>query len=141
MTVRLLLLAGMLSAFAGAEPITMTFSGVADGELGGAAFSQQQFTLTFTSDTNLVGHPCMNCTDENDWVTPSAIDGAFSIAQVGSLFNVMGVFEDDQGVFANPATNDIGIWHSIPEFDWLAKRIPHSPLTCCGRASVRSPPE
>ncbi|MGH9559430.1 MAG: PEP-CTERM sorting domain-containing protein [Bryobacteraceae bacterium] len=124
MTFRLLLLAGMLSAVVSAEPITMTFSGTADGQLGVNSFTDQQFTLTFNSDTSLVTNPCTNCPDEKDLVTPSGTPASFSIAEVDGILNVMGTFLDDQAIFENPITDDIGIWHSIAEYDWLAKQDP-----------------
>ncbi|MBZ5605078.1 MAG: PEP-CTERM sorting domain-containing protein [Acidobacteriia bacterium] len=113
-----LLLIGAAAALASASPLTITFSGVADGVLGGTSFTQADFTLTFTSDTTDVNHPSGI---PEDWSTPSATPGNFVIiVPMGPTY--MGTFTDDQAVFVHPSPeDDVGVWH-YNSMDWLAKQ-------------------
>jgi PEP-CTERM motif len=128
MSFRLLALVTVCAAIACATPITLTFSGTADGSLNGVAFTAQAFTFTFTTDTtDLITDP--NPSDPNDIVTPSAADATFSIGMGGDIG--AGTFADNQSVFENPTpvSNSgtvggfVGIWHyNTP--DWLTLFAP-----------------
>src|SRR5262249_21180669 len=90
MMVRFLLI-GLLAAIASANPLTLTFTGTADGKLGDVIFTQKLFTLIFTSDTALLVRPSEIPVD---WSTPAGTFGTFFIVGVGG-----GTFMDDQAVF------------------------------------------
>ena len=112
MILRLLPL-GFALAVASATPLTLTFSGVGTGTLGGTAFTDSNFSLVFTSDTTLI------TTVSTDFTTPSGTPGSFTISTSGSPLT--GTFSQDQAVFVHPSPeNDVGIWHeglfSDPDF-------------------------
>src|SRR5579883_906609 len=108
MIARFLLVGAAVAALASASPLTITFSGVADGVLGTNSFTQANFTLTFNSDTTDVTNPSA---EPVDWSTPSATPGSFVIV-VPSGPTYTGTFTGDQAVFDHPSpNNDIGIWH------------------------------
>lgn len=103
----------LVAGFASASPITLTFTGTADGMLGTTSFTQQEFTIIFTTDTSDVVHPSAIPVD---WSTPMGTLASFVITGVST-----GTFIDDQAVFVHPSPeNDIGIWH-YNAADWVAK--------------------
>ncbi len=112
------LLLGVAAVLASASPITLTFTGVADGVLGSTSFTQADFTIVFTSDTDDLSRPP---SFPVDWSTPAGTPGIFAIMISGGPI-LTGSFTDDQAVFVHPAPeNDIGIWH-YNTADWLAKQ-------------------
>jgi len=107
-----------VAALASASPITLTFTGTADGVLGSTSFTQADFTLVFNSDTDLVMQPV---SVPEDWSTPSGTPATFMIL-ISPTMMLSGSFTDDQAVFAHPdPEDDIGIWHFASP-DWLAKK-------------------
>ncbi len=109
-----LLFAGLLlTALAGADPLTVTISGTGSGSVGGNAYNSAAFTFTFESDTNLITTPSC-CTTA--FTTPGGTPATFWIAGIGS-----GTLTGDQAVFANPSPNELaaGIWHYNVS-DWLS---------------------
>src|SRR5258708_18052232 len=109
-----LLFAGLLlTALAGADPLTVTISGTGSGSVGGNAYNSAAFTFRFESDTKLItSQSC--CTTA--FTPPGGTPATSWIAGIGS-----GTLTGDKAVFANPSPNELaaGIWHYNVS-DWLS---------------------
>jgi hypothetical protein len=118
------ILIGAVAALASASPLTVTFTGVADGALGTTSFTQADFTITFTSDTtDIIRLPTDTLQPLTDWSTPSGTPATFSIMiPMGATLG--GTLTDTQAVFAHPSPEmDLGIWHYNAN-DFIAKQDP-----------------
>lgn len=99
---KLLILGTLITAFAAANPMTVTVSGMGSGSLGGKTFTAAAFTLTLNSDTTLVTKPaCCNTLD-----LPSASPATLTIQGLGTA-----TLMDTQTVFVDPGTYVIGFAH------------------------------
>jgi len=102
---RFLLLATLTTTAAFAAPMTIVFSGNATGTIGSKAFTNQGFTITFTTDSvSVVQGGASNF--PIDYTTPSGTVAAFNIANTTS-----GNLSDNDAVFVNQSEANIGIWH------------------------------
>jgi hypothetical protein len=101
----------LLSAIAAASPLTLTFTGTASGSVGNTVFTNEAFTITFTTDTASVVHGTPCCA--SDFTTPSGTPNTIAIEGIGS-----GSLTGDQAVFVNQSEQDVGIWH-YNDPDWL----------------------
>ncbi|HEU5022119.1 MAG TPA: hypothetical protein VFT60_09505, partial [Bryobacteraceae bacterium] len=101
---RSLLLAALVVSPVLAAPMTIVFTGNATGSVGSTAFTNQPFTITFTTDNASVTHGTACCA--NDYTTPS---GTSATADFGTA----GTFQlaADQAVFVNQTEFTLGIWH------------------------------
>jgi hypothetical protein len=111
-----LILVITFAALASASTITLTFSGTGDGQIGNTIFTNNNFTLVFTTDTSDIAHP--DAIPE-DWSTPSGTPATFNIVGIAT-----GFLTGNQAVFEHPSPEDrIGIWHYDTP-DWLTKTDP-----------------
>jgi hypothetical protein len=102
----ILALAGVFTA--SADQITGTLSGTLTGSLNGNPFTQQSFTLMFTTDTSL------NVTyGPGNFSTAPGTSMTFAIVSVGS-----GTLTDDQALFLNQGCQCGGFGHYL-SFDAL----------------------
>ncbi len=102
---RFLLLATLTTTAAFAAPMTIVFSGNATGTIGSKAFTNQGFTISFTTDSaSVVQGGASNF--PMDYTTPSGSAAAFNIANTTS-----GNLSDNQAVFVNQSEANIGVWH------------------------------
>ena len=101
---RILLLAALVATVGYSAPMTIVFSGNATGTVGATAFTNQPFTITFTSDTASVTHGTTCCAE--DFTTPSGTSATFDLGSGGS-----GTLTDNQAVFVHQSEQGIGIWH------------------------------
>jgi hypothetical protein len=97
MKFRVLLAGALVTTIAAADPLMITVSGTANGQLGTNSFSSSPFTFILRTYTSLLKteSPFMSPLGLID--TPRGTPTAFTIADVGS-----GTFMDDQQVFVDP---------------------------------------
>lgn len=116
----------LLSAIAAATPITLTFSGTASGSVGGSGFSDEPFSIVFTSDTtNLFTIPSGE-TDAGDVTTPNSTPNNFTIGTLGTSVYYSGELTGlsvaaglyGPAVFLNSGKNNVGVWY-FEAGDWL----------------------
>jgi uncharacterized protein (TIGR03437 family) len=100
-----------IAAVGSAAPLVITFTGTASGTAGSSTFTNQQFTITVSSDSTAVvqGTPCCSA----DYSTPSGSPTTITLGGVGS-----GTLTDDQAVFVHQSEQTLGLWH-FNEPDWL----------------------
>lgn len=101
---RSLLLAALVASPVLAAPMTIVFSGNATGSVGATAFTNQPFSITFTTDSASVIHGTACCA--NDYTTPSGTPAAADFGPSGK-FNLA----DNQAVFVNQTESTLGVWH------------------------------
>ncbi len=102
---RFLALGALMVALAPANPLTITITGSASGNLGNTRFTNAKFKFTVTADTSALVNP--SCCP-GDVETASGTPTSFTIDGVGSgtLMN------DNQTVFVDPAQGTVGLAHA-----------------------------
>ena len=102
MILRFLLVGTLGAAFASANPLIITVSGIGSGLLGDKSFTSAAFSFTLSTDTTLlIKPPCCQTKD-----TPSGSKTTFSIAGLGN-----GSLQDNQAIFLSPNDGFIGLAH------------------------------
>lgn len=101
---RSLLLAALVVSPVLAAPMTIVFTGNATGTVGSTAFTNQPFTMTFTSDTSSVTQGTTCCT--RDYTTPAGTTASADFGTGGKF-----TLADTQAVFVNQSESTLGIWH------------------------------
>ena len=97
MKFRVLLAGALLTTIAGADPLMITVTGTANGQLGTNSFSSSAFTFILRTDTSLLKTESPFLSPLGLIDTPRGTPTTFAIAGVGS-----GAFMDDQEVFVDP---------------------------------------
>ncbi|HEY4087030.1 MAG TPA: hypothetical protein VGM43_13875 [Bryobacteraceae bacterium] len=101
---RFLLLAALVASPVLAAPMTIVFSGNATGSVGATAFTNQPFSITFTTDTSSVTHGTPCCAE--DYSTPSGTPAAADFGPAGKF-----TLADNQSVFVHQDEQTLGVWH------------------------------
>jgi uncharacterized protein (TIGR03437 family) len=98
MKFRILLAGALVTTIAAADPLMITVSGTANGQLGTNSFSSSVFTFILRTDTSLLKSESPYMQSPLGLIdTPRGTPATFNIAGVGS-----GTFMDDQQVFVDP---------------------------------------
>lgn len=113
MRVRFVLLA-LSAALGSATPLTLQFVGYGSGSLNGEMFTNQSFTFTFDTDTDVLFAPPYPGTTD-DTTTPD-ISGTFTTTIDGMLVTAT---LSDLGVYDNPSEQRLGLWNEATDQDWL----------------------
>jgi uncharacterized protein (TIGR03437 family) len=108
MTFRVLLAGALVTTIAVADPLMITVSGTANGQLGTNSFSSSAFTFILRTDTTLLKTQTPFVFPQGPDLlglvgTPRGTPTTFTIAGVGS-----GTFMDDQQVFVDPNQRPFG---------------------------------
>jgi len=101
---RSLLLAVLVASPVLAAPMTIVFTGNATGSVGATAFTNQPFTITFTTDNSSVTHGTTCCA--SDYTTPSGTPATADFGSGGQF-----TLADDQAIFVNQSEQTLGVWH------------------------------
>ncbi len=107
------------AALVSATPLTLTFVGVGTGTLDGITFTDQSFTFTYYTDTDVLFNPPYPGTTMDE-TTPD-LTGTFSTTLSGLPVTVT---LSDLGVYDNPVEERLGLWNESTDQDWLTITAP-----------------